>query len=153
MNAARDWRWGWRSWGWAWVAYMKKPPQAIIWTSSSVYTACISVCLRSGTRHWATNTWFQYSLLQLYRFWSNPKLVWLTLWYNDVIKEGNSFISYKCQNRGKKRQSPYSKFICLKFSIFKVDNINVNLNAVGSYPKSIFRFLDMLLQFTYWQLC
>lgn len=36
--------------------------------------------------------------------------------------------------------------------MFEVNTINANLNAVGPYPRSVFRFLDVLLQYTYWQL-
>lgn len=128
-----------------------KAPQTMIWTSSRIGRARISVWLHSGTRHRATNTWFRYSLLQSYMFWINSKWLWLTLWYSDVTKGGNSFASYRSQKE-EKETIAILKLICFKFSMFEVNTINANLNAVGPYPRSVFRFLDVLLQYTYWQL-
>lgn len=49
--------------------------------------------------------------------------------------------------KGKKKQSiAIVKLVCLKFSLFELTNININLNAVGYHPRSIFRLLAMLLE-------
>lgn len=100
--------------------------QLIIWTTSHISTACISICLCSGTTDRDTNTWFQHSLLQTYRFRSNSKLVWLT-----VRKQ---FASYRGQKEEeeKNRTTAILKFPCLKLSTFNVNNTNVDLHAVGS---------------------
>lgn len=91
-------------------------------------------------------TWFQHPVLQWYRLWSNTKLAGTNTLVKWCHKGRKEFCFIQRSERGRKnKQLPYSKLICLKFPIFELTNINVNLNAVGYHPRSIFRLLAMLL--------